>query len=65
MSYEVQVLKMGECEVAGPEVYWMSHWNEWVKLTFWMVVIRGHGLTAIINTGPATSHSPIFNTCTS
>jgi glyoxylase-like metal-dependent hydrolase (beta-lactamase superfamily II) len=52
MSFEVQVLKMGQCEVAGPEVYWMSHWNEWVQLCFWMVLIRGHGKTAIINTGP-------------
>src|SRR5215468_1001850 len=52
MSFEVQVLKMGECEVAGPEVYWMSHWNDWVKLYFWMVLIRGRGVTAIINTGP-------------
>jgi glyoxylase-like metal-dependent hydrolase (beta-lactamase superfamily II) len=52
MSFEVQVLKMGQCEVAGPEVYWMSHWHEWVQLYFWMVVIRGHGHTAIINTGP-------------
>jgi hypothetical protein len=51
MSYEVQVLKMGECEVAGPEVYWMSHWNDWITLYFWMVVIRGRGQTAIINTG--------------
>jgi glyoxylase-like metal-dependent hydrolase (beta-lactamase superfamily II) len=52
MSFQVQVLKMGECEVAGPEVFWMSHWNDWVKLYFWMVVIRGNGETAIINTGP-------------
>ena len=52
MNYEVQVLKMGQCEVAGPEVYWMSHWNDWVTLFFWMVVIRGNGITAIINTGP-------------
>jgi glyoxylase-like metal-dependent hydrolase (beta-lactamase superfamily II) len=52
MGYEVQVLRMGRCEVAGPEVYWMSHWNEWVELCFWMVVIRGNGVTAIINTGP-------------
>lgn len=50
MNYEVQVLKMGQCEVAGPEVYWMSHWNEWVRLCFWMVVIRGGGKTLIINT---------------
>jgi glyoxylase-like metal-dependent hydrolase (beta-lactamase superfamily II) len=52
MSFEVQVLKMGQCEVAGPEVYWMSHWREWVRLYFWMVVIRGLDKIIIINTGP-------------
>ena len=52
MSYQIQLLKMGQCEVAGPEVFWMSHWNEWVQLYFWMVVIRGNGKTAIVNTGP-------------
>lgn len=52
MSFEVQALKMGQCEVAGPEVYWMDRWDEWVPLYFWMIVIRGHGQTAIINTGP-------------
>jgi glyoxylase-like metal-dependent hydrolase (beta-lactamase superfamily II) len=52
MSFEVQLLKMGQCDVMGPEVYWMSHWNDWVQLYFWMAVIRGKGKTAIINTGP-------------
>lgn len=52
MNFEIQVLKMGQCDVAGPEVYWMSHWNEWVQLYFWMVVIRRNGKTVIVNTGP-------------
>jgi glyoxylase-like metal-dependent hydrolase (beta-lactamase superfamily II) len=52
MTFEMHALKMGQCDVAGPEVYWMSHWNEWEQLFFWMIVIRGHGKTAIINTGP-------------
>ena len=52
MSYEIHVLKMGQCEVPGPEVYWMSHWETWEQLFFYMVVIRGNGKTAIINTGP-------------
>ena len=52
MSYKIQLLKMGQCDVMGPEVYWMSHWNVWVQLDFWMVVIQGNGKTAIINTGP-------------
>jgi glyoxylase-like metal-dependent hydrolase (beta-lactamase superfamily II) len=52
MAYDLQVLKMGQCEVPGPEVYWMSHWNSWELLYFWMVLLRGHGKNIIINTGP-------------
>src|SRR5437867_7259921 len=52
MMFELHVLKMGQCNVAGPEVYWMNCWNDWVTLYFWMVVIRGQGLTAVVNTGP-------------
>jgi glyoxylase-like metal-dependent hydrolase (beta-lactamase superfamily II) len=52
MPYDLQLLKMGQAEVPGPEVYWMSHWNSWELLYFWMVLIRGHGKNVIINTGP-------------
>ncbi len=52
MTYHVQVLKMGQCDVPGPEVYWMSHWGGWETLYFYMVVIRGEGKTLVINTGP-------------
>ena len=53
MNYEIQALKMGQCEVPGPEVYWMSGWEKWELLCFWMMVIRGGGKTIIINTGPS------------
>ena len=52
MNYEVNVLKVGQCDVPGPEIYWMSHWDTWETLYFYMVVIRGGGKTAIVNTGP-------------
>lgn len=52
MNYSVRVLKMGQSDVPGPEVYWMSSWNEWLTLYFWMVVIQAGGKTVIINTGP-------------
>jgi hypothetical protein len=52
MKYSVDVLKMAETEVPGPEVFWMSHWDKWETLFFQMVLIRGEGRTAIINTGP-------------
>ena len=52
MPYEVQVLKMGQCQVRGPEVYWMDRWDDWVELYFYMVLIKGEGKLAVINTGP-------------
>ena len=52
MKYSVQVASMATAEVPGPEVFWMSHWQEWEQLCFLMVVARGNGVTAIVNTGP-------------
>jgi glyoxylase-like metal-dependent hydrolase (beta-lactamase superfamily II) len=59
MTYEIDVLKMGECQVPGPEVYWMSGWDTWETLNFWMVVIRGGGKTLVINTGPPKDLTPL------
>jgi glyoxylase-like metal-dependent hydrolase (beta-lactamase superfamily II) len=52
MTYRVDVLKMGQCQVRGPEVYWMDHWETWEDLYFYMVLVRGGGKVAVINTGP-------------
>ena len=45
MPYTVQVLKMGQCQVRGPEVYWMDRWDDWEELYFY-VVVRGEGKVA-------------------
>lgn len=52
MPYRINVLKMGQCQVRGPEVYWMDRWDDWEELYFYMVVVRGEGTVAVINTGP-------------
>jgi hypothetical protein len=57
MSYKLHVLKMGQFEVPGPEIYWMSHWNTWELMHFYIVVIQGEGLTAVINSGPPRDFS--------
>jgi len=59
MVYSGRVLKMGQCDVPGPEVCWMSHWDEWYTLAFYMTVIQGGGKTAIINTGPPADLVPL------
>jgi len=62
MNYTIQVMKMGECEVPGPEVYWMSDWDIWERLFFWAVLIRGGGKNILINTGPPRDLS-MLNEC--
>ncbi len=46
MRFDVQVIKVGEADVPGPEVYWMDKWREWITLNFHIVVIRNQELTA-------------------
>ena len=52
VQYEIKVIKVGEADVPGPEVYWMSHWNTWETLAFCIVLLRGGGHSVLINTGP-------------
>jgi hypothetical protein len=51
-TYSVQLIRVGEAEVRGPEAFWMARWNEWVGLTFYCILIRGRGRTILLNTGP-------------
>ena len=51
ITYSVEMIKVGEADVHGPEVWWMSHWDKWETLVFYVVVVRGGGRTLLINTG--------------
>lgn len=53
MTYQVTCLPMGTGEVPGPEVFWMNDWDTWYPLAFQVVLIRGNGIVALVNTGPA------------
>jgi glyoxylase-like metal-dependent hydrolase (beta-lactamase superfamily II) len=57
--YSVDLIKVGEADVRGPEVWWMSHWEEWETLFFQVVVVRGQGRTLLINTGPPPEMSAL------
>jgi hypothetical protein len=46
-------------EVPGPEIFWMSEWNEWLTLNLQVALIQGPGVTALINTGPPQDVSGI------
>lgn len=53
MEYSIKLLSMGGSEVPGPELFWMGEWDNWFRLQFQVVLIRGNGITALVNTGPS------------
>lgn len=52
MEYAVRVLSAGSSLIRGPEVFWMSHWNEDLPIAFNMTLIEGDGMRALVNTTP-------------
>ncbi|WP_436700762.1 hypothetical protein [Nocardioides sp. BYT-33-1] len=53
MSFGVRILPLGTGEVPGPEVYWMSDWDQWYELAFQAFLVEGDGVRALVGTGPA------------
>jgi hypothetical protein len=51
-AWSVQLVKVGESEVRGPEAFWMDRWEEWVTLFFYVLVLRSAGRTIVLNAGP-------------
>ncbi|HTW99236.1 MAG TPA: hypothetical protein VMD59_10690 [Acidimicrobiales bacterium] len=51
-TFDVHVAKMSQMDLPGPEVYWMSHWDEWFEAWFLMVVARNDEHVVVVNTGP-------------
>ena len=51
-KYSVRVAKVAAEEVPCFETYWQSTKGTWEMLHFYVMIIRGNGITALVNTGP-------------
>lgn len=51
-QYTIELIPVGRGEVPGPELFWMSRFDEWLPLEFQVALIRGDSITALVNTGP-------------
>jgi len=58
-QYSVTTMAVGQSIIPGPELYWMTSFDEWFPLTFQSVLIRGNGVVALVNTGPAEDLEPM------
>ncbi|WP_353112607.1 hypothetical protein [Microbacterium sp.] len=57
--YSVTTLDVGRSIIPGPELYWMNDFEQWHPLAFQSVLLRGDGVTALVNTGPAADLEPM------
>ena len=57
--FGVRLLHVGDGDVPGPEVFWMSDWDQWYTLAFQAVLIQGPGVNVLVNTGPARDLEPM------
>lgn len=51
-GYSVTVRSVGDSLIPGPQIFWMRNWNEVLPLSFNATVIRGDGITGLVNTSP-------------
>ena len=51
MSWDVRVLKLGQAEVPVPQVLFLTGFDQWCVLNFYMVVATQGDTVAIVNCG--------------
>jgi hypothetical protein len=51
--YRIDLLSVGRSSIPGPQVFWMADWQEWHEIRFQAALLRGDGVTALVNTGPS------------
>ncbi len=60
--YQVWVEQVADLgRVPGPEIFWMSHFEQWLSLHIYMLIIRGQGKTILVNCGPPLDYLDRMN----
>src|SRR5579864_4897976 len=57
--YGIRVLKVGQMDVPGPQVFWMSEWDRWLTLHFNVLLVEGRGVRLLVNAGPPEDLTPL------
>jgi hypothetical protein len=58
-AYGLRVLKVGQLDVPGPQVFWMSEWDRWLTLHFNVLLVEGRGVRLLVNAGPPDDLGPL------
>ncbi len=49
--FSIEIINYGVQSVPGPQVYYQSGWDEWVSFNFYFYLLRGEGVTGLIDCG--------------
>lgn len=49
--YNIQAVKFCEQLTPGPEMYYLSAWDEWINVYFYIWIVRGEGKIILVDTG--------------
>jgi len=51
-TYSIKAIKYAEQTVPGPQMFFMSHWDEWLAVDFFFFILRGDdGSIILVDTG--------------
>jgi len=51
LTYTITPLRYATQQVRGPQVFFQGHWDERIEFAFYVFLIRGHGVTAVVDCG--------------
>jgi glyoxylase-like metal-dependent hydrolase (beta-lactamase superfamily II) len=54
VSYTIKALHYATQQVRGPQVFFQSGWDEWIDFYYYVFLVRGEGITAIVDCGTST-----------
>jgi hypothetical protein len=59
VHYGVRSLSVGTFEEPGPAVFWQARYEDWISLRLQLILVQGHGLTALVNTALPDDLGPL------
>ncbi len=54
MTYSIKALHYASQQVRGPQVFFQSGWDERIDFNYYVFLIRGEGVTAVVDCGTST-----------
>jgi hypothetical protein len=58
-GYKVVVAQVGRTSIPGPELFWMTDWDQWYPITFNVALVTSGDVVCLVNTGAPKDLAPL------